>query len=332
MSEQSPEFSLGCFSRCGVEPFLGLLKQGSVTAVSEVTPAQFGSAPTLRRLLEDWPRSLAALKEGLAADRGARTSAPVEEFRAHAPLPDSRQVFCAGANYRKHVIEMIVALGTGAATEGLDANARHTFANDYVARQVRGSSPYVFMKTVTSIAGPSDDLVLPPFSTQIDWEIELAAVFGQPTYQIARQDALSSVAGYMIVNDLTARDRVRRTDPGAIGPDWLAAKGAPGFLPTGPYFVPAEFISNPHDLRMRLRVNGKLMQDDRTSDMTFDIPRQIEFIASYVKILPGDILCTGSPAGNGVIRGVYLQAGDIMEAEIERLGRQRIRCVSPSTP
>ena len=184
------------------------------------------------------------------------------------------------------------------------------------------------MKSVSSISGPLDDLVLPEFSSKIDWELELAVVIGAPTLRASRSEYSNSVAGYMMVNDITARDKVRRTDVGALGPDWLASKGAPGFLPMGPYFVPREFVADPHDLGLRLKVNGELMQDDRTSDMTFDIGRQIECISAQVLMLPGDVLCTGSPAGNGVARGRFLKPGDLIEAEIEGLGQQVVHCVS----
>jgi 2,4-diketo-3-deoxy-L-fuconate hydrolase len=319
------QFALGRFVRGQSGPFLGAVIEDTVTPVSQLD-STFSPDVTLRELLCDWPSNLAKLKAAVCSAR-AEGGVAMANLRACAPLPDARQVFCTGANYRRHVLEMVVANGAGPDTDGMDAEARRAYGEAYIARQIAESSPYVFMKTVTSISGPCDPLMLPDFSDKIDWEIELGAVIGTMTYKVPRTAALSCVAGYMIVNDLTARDRVRRTDPGAIGPDWVAAKGAPGFLPTGPYFVPAEFIANPHDLRMRLMVNGQTMQDDRTSDMTFDIARQIEFISSYARMLPGDILCTGSPAGNGVIRGVFLRDGDIMEAEIDGLGRQVVRCV-----
>lgn len=288
--------------------------------------ADLYSAPvTLRALLDDWEAALPRLKDALARGSNA-PHIPLADLYVHAPIPDARQVFCTGANYRKHVVEMVVTLGSPPDTDGMDAEARRAFGETYVARQQAEANPYVFMKPVTTIAGPNDILELPHFSEKADWEIELGAVIGRRTHRIALEDALACVAGYMIVNDLTARDKVRRTDPGAIGPDWVSAKGAPGFLPTGPFFVPAEFVPNPHDLAMRLIVNGVVMQDDRTSDMTFDIARQIEFIARHALMLPGDILCTGSPSGNGVVRGIFLKDGDVMEAEIEGLGKQTVRC------
>lgn len=225
---------------------------------------------------------------------------------------------------------MVQILGVPPDTDGMNAQEKRAFGEAYVARQLAESEPYVFMKTVSSIAGPCDDLILPDFSDKADWEIELGAVIGHVPKGTTRKSALSCVAGYMVVNDLTARDKVRRTDPGAIGPDWLSAKGAPGFLPTGPYFVPAAYVADPQNLMMTLKVNGEVMQSESTSDMTFDIAWQVAFIARHVRMLPGDILCTGSPAGNGVTRGRFLKAGDVMEAEIAGLGQQVVRCIKPN--
>jgi 2-keto-4-pentenoate hydratase/2-oxohepta-3-ene-1,7-dioic acid hydratase in catechol pathway len=223
---------------------------------------------------------------------------------------------------------MVVVLGVGAETEGMNEEEKRRFGEAYVSRQRAEAEPYIFMKPVTAIAGPDTTLPLPDFSDRIDWELELAAVIGKPTHRVSEADALSHVAGYMIANDVTARDRVNRTDAGAIGPDWIAAKGAPGFLPIGPDFVPSQFVGDPQQLAMKLLVNGVTMQDDSTSDMTFSVARQIAYLSRFAKLCPGDIICTGSPAGNGVTQGIFLKDGDVMEAEIERLGRQLIRCES----
>jgi 2,4-didehydro-3-deoxy-L-rhamnonate hydrolase len=319
---------LGSFMRESEPPFLGFVRNGHVVPLAVVDPTAFPAGVTLRQLLEKWGGSLIALKTAVAGVSNARTRIPIADLRACAPLPDARQVFCVGANYRRHVVEMVIAVGLGLETEGMDAKARRIYGEAYVARQLKESEPFIFMKPVTSIAGPRDDLLLPNFSEKADWELELGAVIGRDTFQVALGEALSCVAGYMIVNDLTARDKVRRTDPGALSLDWVAAKGAPGFLPTGPYFVPAEFIPNPQDMKMRLSVNGEVMQESSTSDMTFSIARQVSFISRYARMLPGDILCTGSPAGNGVARGRFLKHDDVMVAEIEGLGRQVVRCLT----
>lgn len=318
-------FALGSFAASGGAPFLGVVRGGAVTPATELG---FADDATLFDLLQDWPASLDALERALVGADGIRVA--LADLTPCAPVPQARQIFCTGANYGRHVVEMVVALGVSPETDGMDAQGRERFGERYVERQRAEAEPYVFMKPVTAIAGPCDTLELPLFSDRADWEIELAAVIGVEAWRADRADALRHVAGYMVANDLTARDKVRRSDPGAIGADWLAGKGSPGFLPTGPWFVPAKFVPDPHDLGLRLLVNGEVMQDGRTSDMTFDIPRQIEWISRHARMLPGDILCTGSPAGNGVVRGLFLKNGDVMEAEIEGLGRQVTRCVASS--
>lgn len=325
MSSPRIPFSLGVFSDRDEERFLGVVVDDQVTPVGDLDPLLAGSS--LIDLLKDWTASFDFLA-GAVARRRAGQGAPMSGLSVHAPLPDARQIFCTGANYRRHVVEMVVALGAGPATADMTPDQREDYGRAYVARQQAESDPYIFSKPVTAIAGPFDDLVLPAFSERMDWELELGAVIGREAYLVDPKDALACVAGYMVVNDLTARDKVMRTDPGAIGPDWLSAKGGPGLLPCGPLFVPAAFVPNPHDLAMKLSVNGQLMQDDRTSDMTFDIGRQVAFITRAVRMLPGDIVCTGSPAGNGISRGIFLKAGDVMEGEIEGLGRQVVRCVA----
>jgi 2,4-diketo-3-deoxy-L-fuconate hydrolase len=317
---------LGSFRMDDQSPFLGVVRDGGVVPLFTIDSRRFPASTTIRELIADWDNSLATLKESLARPADLGSVVPITRLQACAPVPDARQVFCAGANYRAHVVEMVVAVGLGAETADMDADARRAYGEAYVARQLVESDPFIFMKPVSSIAGPCEDLTLPDFSDKTDWELELGVVIGRDTFRATPEEAWSSVAGYMIVNDLTARDKVRRTDPGALSLDWLAAKGAPGFLPTGPFFVPAEFILDPQNLRMRLAVNGEIMQDSSTSDMIFSIARQISFISRFVRMLPGDILCTGSPAGNGVARGRFLKAGDVITAEIEGLGDQRIRC------
>jgi 2-keto-4-pentenoate hydratase/2-oxohepta-3-ene-1,7-dioic acid hydratase in catechol pathway len=140
------------------------------------------------------------------------------------------------------------------------------------------------------------------------------------------------VAGYTIANDLTTRDLVYRPDLKALGTDWLRSKNAPTFLPTGPYIVPAAFVPETSDLRITLRLNGEAMQDESTSDMIFDVARLVSDASSKVALHPGDLLLTGSPAGNGSHWGRLLREGDVMEGTVTGLGRQRNRCVREELP
>jgi 2-keto-4-pentenoate hydratase/2-oxohepta-3-ene-1,7-dioic acid hydratase in catechol pathway len=168
-------------------------------------------------------------------------------------------------------------------------------------------------------------------STQPDWELELVIVIGRSARHVSRTDALTYVAGYTIANDLTSRDKVYRADMKAIGTDWLAGKSSPTFLPMGPYVVPAAFIPDPQKLHLTLKLNNQVMQDEGTNDMTFGVARLIEYISSLVQLLPGDVICTGSPQGNGMHYNRFLCLGDVMEGTITELGTQRNICVMERT-
>jgi 2-keto-4-pentenoate hydratase/2-oxohepta-3-ene-1,7-dioic acid hydratase in catechol pathway len=146
---------------------------------------------------------------------------------------------------------------------------------------------------------------------------------------VSAADALQYVAGYTVVNDLTTRDRVFRPDMPSLGTDWLAGKNAPTFLPLGPWVVPARFVPDPMNLRITLRLNGDVMQDESTADMIFDVATLISHVSQITPLRPGDLLLTGSPAGNGAHYNRWLQPGDVMESAIEGLGVQRNRCVRP---
>ena len=295
-------FAIGTFD-AGDGPFPGVV-------VDEATVHDASSiAPTVRALFEHWDRALPAL-DAIAATDGGR---PLDGLRVLAPI-EPRQVIQGGANYYKHVLDIIVAERTRA---GLDeAAAREEGARIMDARVAHGE-PYLFLGAVGAICGPYDDVVLPARGTQHDWELELAAVIGSS----------GEVAGYTIANDLSTRDLIYREDLKAIGTDWLRAKNAPTFLPVGPWIVPAAFVPDPADLRITLKHNGDVMQDESTADMIFGVDRLLAYAHEYVRVLPGDLLLTGSPAGNGMHWGRFLQEGDVMEATITGLGHQRNRCV-----
>jgi len=171
-------------------------------------------------------------------------------------------------------------------------------------------------------------VVIPSWCEKPDWELELAAVIGRPAFRVSREHALEHVAAYTIANDITAREAVFRKDVGEMGADWLRAKNAPTFTPLGPYLVPAAFVGDPGDLQVTLRLNGQVMQDESTKDMIFDVARIVSAVSQTVPLLPGDLVLTGSPAGNGLHHGRLLRPGDVMEGTITGLGVQRNRCVA----
>lgn len=280
-------------------------------------------------LLENWDANLPAIDAlaEVAGGLGVDWHAAAEvHFRSPVDLP--RQIFCTGANYRTHVVHLTVDTKTG--PEGLEGEELREWAEKMMDDRLANGDPYVFTKPITTVAGPNDDLVLPANTTKPDWELELAVIIGKGGYQITREAAMEHVAGYAIANDISARDLIPRTDYKLLGTDWLRSKGQLGFLPLGPYFVPARFVPDPYDLGMRLSVEGQLMQNETTGDMMFDIVRQIEYIARYTPLLPGDVICTGSPAGNGTHYNRFLTDGDLMVGEIDGLGVQRINCRAPA--
>jgi len=277
---------------------------------------------TVTELLEHWETVLPVLA-AVAADPRAPWR-PLAGASLYSPV-EPRQVFQAGANYRTHVIDLAVAHHDG--SDG--RSAEQARADAAAAMDTRLSHPpFVFTGLPSAICGPYDDVVLPRDGEQPDWELELAAVIGRPTRRVAVTEALDAVAGWVIVNDLTLRDKVFRVDAGPLGADWLAAKNSPTFLPAGPLLVPRTAIPDPGDLQITLRLNGQVMQDESTKDMIFDVPRIIAHCSQVATLLPGDLVLTGSPAGNGLAHGRLLRPGDLMESAITGLGSQANRCVA----
>ena len=305
-------FALGTFAAPGGEPFPGLV------AAARVRDLRADGLPSsTRELLADWDTALPRLAELADRDRGAWL--PAGEVRALPPV-EPRNLLQSGANYRKHVIDIIVSEHDPA--DGRTTEQVRTEAAAFMEHRAASTDPYLFIGLASAMCGAFDDIVLPARGTQHDWELELAAVIGRPARRVPPDQALRHVAGYTICNDVTTRDLVYRPDLGKIGTDWLRAKNAPTFLPTGPVLVPSVFVSDPMDLRITLSLNGKVMQDESTKDMIFDVSRIIAHCSLVATVLPGDLVLTGSPAGNGLAHGRLLRPGDLMESAIAGLGAQ----------
>jgi 2-keto-4-pentenoate hydratase/2-oxohepta-3-ene-1,7-dioic acid hydratase in catechol pathway len=307
-------FALGTFGAGAGAPFPGLVTGRRVRDVSAL-------AASVRALLDDWPAVLPALAE-LAAEPGPHDLAGLHVY----PPVEPGQILQSGANYRRHVVDLVAA--EKRSVHGATPETARADAERMMAERVAHGEPYLFLGSARAMCGAYDDVVLPAAGEQHDWELELAAVIGAPARHVSRADAMSCIAGYTICNDLTTRDRVYRPDLKAIGTDWFAAKNADTFLPTGPYLVPAAFAGDPMDLRITLRHNGTVRQDESTEDMIFDIARLVEYASAVTTLRPGDLLLTGSPAGNGAAWGTYLKPGDLLEAGITGLGSQRNRCIA----
>ena len=301
--------------RHGDSVHLGLVAGDRIRAVS---PDELG-APDLNAFLAqpDWDR-LASL-----AESEGEGWMPLADVALTAPV-EPRQVLQAGANYREHVIELVAAGLTQ--DQSRTPDEARAFAAEMMDDRAANGEPYFFIGLPTVVVGDDVPLVLPAYSEVHDWELELAVVIGKEAFRVSREHALDHVAGYTIVNDVTTRDLVFRKDMKEIGTDWFRSKNAPGFLPTGPFLVPAPFVDGA-DVTVRLELNGEVKQDGSTSDLLFDIPALISSASQTTVLLPGDLLLTGSPAGNGQHWKRFLRDGDVMTGSITGLGTQVVRCI-----
>jgi 2-keto-4-pentenoate hydratase/2-oxohepta-3-ene-1,7-dioic acid hydratase in catechol pathway len=328
-------FQLGTFSVAGCRPFPGLVVNDAVVALRAIRERLPGPAETLECLLEDWDRNFEALAHTVQtladgqAPELAQMFVPVSQLSVHAPLSAPGTVYCSGANYKRHVVDLIVAHQDQSQLQGMTVEQKRAWGMELMDRRAQTGTPFIFVKPRSSLCGPFDSVTVPYDATKPDWELELAVIIGRRARRISRDRALDYVAGYTIANDITLREKVfrRKEDSPELGMDFALSKGAPSFLPLGPYLVPAAFVRDPQRLRLTLKLNGQIMQDEETSDMIFDVARLIEYISGSVELQPGDVICTGSPAGNGMHYGRFIQHGDVLEGTITGLGTQRTPCV-----
>ncbi|MBC7723691.1 MAG: fumarylacetoacetate hydrolase family protein [Burkholderiaceae bacterium] len=236
---------------------------------------------------------------GLAEVRAAIDSGTLPELadadtlRIGAPITRPSAVVCIGMNYAAHAAE------SGAEPPTV---------------------PIIFLKTPNTVVGPNDTVVIPPTSTRTDWEVELGIVIGeQAAYLDSPADSLGHIAGFVTANDLSERDFQMTVSGG----QWSKGKCAPGFNPTGPYLVTPDEVDH-QNLALRSWVNGDARQDSTTADQIFDVAFIVWHLSQYLTLEPGDLVLTGTPEGVALSgRFPYLAAGDVVEVEIEGLGRQR---------
>jgi 2,4-diketo-3-deoxy-L-fuconate hydrolase len=213
--------------------------------------------------------------------------------RYGVPVKGIGKIVAIGLNYVDHAIEMGLPLPT---------------------------EPVMFMKALSALNGPDDDVMLPRGSTHSDWEVELGVVIGETCRYVPEEAALSKVAGYVLVNDVSERFNQKQR-----GTQWSKGKGHDSFCPVGPWLVTPDEIGDPQDLSMYLDVNGARMQTGNTKTMIFTVAQLISYVSEYVTLLPGDLLITGTPPGVGDGRKpdpVFLKVGDVMELGIDGLGVQ----------
>ncbi len=285
------------FERDG-EMRAGVLIEDQVIDLAAAQQAHTGAPPTLtgvREIIEAGPATWARLAADLKHTDFSAFAWPLKGLKLAAPVTPSK-VVAIGQNYADHVKE-----------QGGKLPER----------------PIVFAKFPTTIIGPEDEIRWEPaLSDKIDWEAELAVVIGRTARQVAAADAYDYVFGYTCANDVTARD-IQRDDG-----QWVRGKSLDTFCPLGPWIVTRDEIPEPHGLRIRCRVNGETVQDSHTDQLIFDIPTLIEFLSRSFTLLPGDIILTGTPPGVGHFRNPprYLQDGDTVEIQVERIGVLRNTC------
>ncbi len=213
--------------------------------------------------------------------------------RIGSPFTRPSKIICVGLNYSKHAAESKMPLP---------------------------SEPILFFKSTTSLTGPHDELIIPKNSKKTDWEVELAVVVGKKASYVEEQKAMDYVAGFCLHNDYSEREfQLERNG------QWVKGKSADSFAPMGPYLVTKDELPHYNNLRLWLKVNGKIMQDSNTNDLIFGVPFLISYISQFMTLLPGDVISTGTPAGVGLGFNppVYLKPGDGVELGIDGLGEQK---------
>jgi 2,4-didehydro-3-deoxy-L-rhamnonate hydrolase len=314
-------FGLGTFAAGDGEPFPGLVVGG---AVQDQRPA-LGDGITTGALLRDWDASLERLAALAAEPLAGRVA--LEELRPLPPVQPPGQIFLAGANYYKHLRQIAFTMSRNAPGEARSDEELRAEAETVVRRQAEAGLPFVFSVQPSALCGARDDVVLWGPGFEHDWELELTVVIGRRARDVSEADAMDHVAGYTIANDISTRDVMNR--PGFPMTDFLMTKGRPTFKPTGPYIVPRQFVPDPRALRITLSVNGEVMQDEGVDDIIYGVEQLVSYASTVTELWPGDLLLTGSPAGNAGHHGNrWLRPGDVMEGAITGLGVQRNRCVA----
>jgi 2-keto-4-pentenoate hydratase/2-oxohepta-3-ene-1,7-dioic acid hydratase in catechol pathway len=259
-----------------------------------------GRARDLSLLVSDFtPEWLAPEKLRARAAIDLTRMPPVPEgARLGAPVAGVRQYVAVGLNYRRHAEEAGMAVPT---------------------------EPVVFTKALGALAGPDDDVCLPPGSVASDWEVELGLVIGTTARAVAEEDALSHVAGYCLANDISEREwQIRR------GGNWNKGKSFDGFGPIGPWLVTRDEIPDPQAIELELQLNGQTRQRNSTVDMIFSVAHIVSYLSRFMTLLPGDVVLTGTPEGVGMgvkPTPVFLKRGDVMTLSGGPLGTQRQRVV-----
>ena len=273
---------------------------------------------SIHGLLENWDANFAVLQEVVAfleKEGLPQGAAKLDGLRALPPVTRPGKMFYAAQNFQEHVDEMLRAGMTPAGGPKFTGEKSTTV-------------PYLFLKAPSCLAGAEDDIAIPLGMKKIDWEAEIALAIGKKGKRIKAERALEHVAGFMTTNDVSCRDLQIRPDRPGLRSDWLGGKSHDNFAPMGPFLVPRAFVPDHMNLFIRLTVNGAVKQDGNTSQFIFTPEEQIEYASNILTVEIGDIFSCGTCGGVGQGTNTFLNAGDVMETEIEHLGRMRNRLVA----
>ena len=306
-------FKLGTFAKPGGQPFAAIVLGDDIVDIATV-----GMVKSIDGLLEDWDANFARLQEAVAKlERGGppKEAAKLASLRPLAPVRRPGKMFYAAQNFQEHVDEMLRA--------GMSPASGPRFTGEKSTTQ-----PYLFLKAPSTLAGAYDDIEIPLGLKKIDWEAEIALAIGKRGKRIKAERALDHVAGFMTTNDVSARDLTIRPDRPGLRSDWLNGKSHDNFAPMGPFLVPRAFVPDAMNLFIRLTVNGEIKQNGNTSQFIFTPEEQIEYASNILSLESGDIFSCGTCGGVGQGTNTFLKPGDLMETEIEGLGRMRNRLVA----
>lgn len=280
---------------------IGSLTDDALIDIPSVWP---GPNPprSIKEILTRGPACLTKLTE-LAESADIFT--PLDSVKLLAPIPRPGKVIALAGNYSEHIKEAGRALGLSDSPRGTTV-------------------PRPFIMPPTVVTGPDEQIPWPAYSKQVDYEIELAVIIGKSAKFIKPEEALDAVAGYTIVNDVSARSvtftRERAKRPWDEFYDWLNGKWSDGFLPMGPYLLTKDEVENVQNLDMTLKVNGRVRQQANTSQMIYTVADIVSFLSHIMTLEPGDVIATGTPAGVAMATGEFLQPGDTIECTVKKLG------------
>jgi len=315
-------FGIGTFGKSPAEKFPGVvLPDGTVLDVTDKwhdTHAMF----------DDWDRAFDTL-----VDIAAKREGPQSEFstlHAHPCVAHPNMLF-AGSNYRQHVAEMMTHNKFNQDARLPGESDEDFFQRNLaeVDRRARDGMPFFWTGLHSSLAGANDPIPLPLIGEQPDWELELGVIVGKTGRYLNPEEAGDLIAGYVMVNDIGTVDEFLRNDVRFMF-DWLS-KHQPNFKLLGPFIVPKQFVDFDR-IRITLKLNGDVMQDWPVTDMIFKPEQILSYASERVRLMPGDLLSTGSPPGNAAFHGNrWMRPGDVVESELTFLGRQRNLVVAEET-